>query len=196
MTQKTLHLSICIITIPFLARQSLRDSIIIRPMQISDLEQVKAIDKVSFSLPWPDSAYKFELNENPLSMLWVAEMNEPGNQNLVVGAIVIWLILDEAHIATISVRPEYRGKGIAQSLLATAIRACIQKEIFRATLEVRANNLPARRLYQRFGFEIVGQRPRYYKDNGEDALIMTNSSLNQEYLEWLDSKAWQKGSVG
>ena len=118
------------------------DMIFIRPMQIGDLEAVQAIDRLSFSMPWPASAYKYELEENPLSMLWVAEEAPTKGETQIVGLIVVWFIVDEAHIATIAVHPDHRNKGYAKALLATALRAAINKGYLKATLEVRANNTP------------------------------------------------------
>ena len=155
-------------------------------MQASDLEQVRAIDQASFSMPWPASAYTYELNENPLSRLWVAEIQTSGAPEKIIGMIVTWLILDEVHIATIAVHPEHRGQGVAQQLLITALVDALHRGIRQATLEVRASNVIAQKLYRRFGFEIAGRRPRYYKDNNEDAIIMTGSKSN------LKSGVWKK----
>src|SRR5512139_251548 len=96
-------------------------TILIRRMQAADLEQVQAIDKISFTMPWPDSAYRYELFENERSLLWAAEAFEPGGPQRVVGMVVVWLIVDEAHIATIAVHPDYRSQGIAQELLSVAL---------------------------------------------------------------------------
>ena len=170
-------------------------TILIRRMQAADLEQVQAIDKISFTMPWPDSAYRYELFENLSSLLWVAEALEPGGSQRVVGMIVVWLIVDEAHIATIAVLPEYRGQGIAKELLCSALVESIEKGMRNATLEVRARNLAAQRLYRRFHFEQSGVRSRYYRDNFEDALIMTAHGLDENYLKWLKNGGW-KASVG
>jgi ribosomal-protein-alanine N-acetyltransferase len=170
---------------------STNSTVLIRPMQPSDIEQVHLIDQLSFSLPWPVSAFSYELNENPLSMLWVAEVNPPGEKRLVVGMIVVWLIVDEVHIATIAVHPDHRNQGIGQKILVTALREIILKGYRFATLEVRASNMTAQKLYRRFQFEVVGSRPRYYRDNNEDALIMTASGLGETYLNWLESGAWK-----
>lgn len=164
----------------------------IRPMQTADLEEAMAIDKASFSLPWPDTAFRFELEENPLSMLWVAETLQPDQSWRFVGLIVIWLIVDEVHIATIAVHPSFRRQGIAKELLAVALDHSIQKGMVQATLEVRAGNLAAQSLYRQFGFEIAGRRYRYYQDNGEDAIIMTASHLDKRYLSWLRARGWEK----
>jgi len=164
----------------------------IRPMRIEDLEQVHAIDLVSFSMPWSERSYRYELIENPHSSLLVAEARLPGGKPVVVGAIVTWLIEDEAHIATISVHPEYRGRGISRELVASALIDAIQQGMRQATLEVRSGNAIALALYRRFGFEIVGLRPRYYQDNHEDALIMTAENLDNGYLHWLETGGWRR----
>ena len=155
------------------------DAAIIRPMRESDLDRVQEIDRLSFSLPWPDRAYQYELHENELSSLWVAEVLLKQGNWQVAGMIVVWFIVDEAHIATLAVAPEFRGHGLAKSLVKTALEAAININMNQATLEVRANNIPAQQLYKSFGFEIVGRRPRYYRDNHEDALIMTITDLSR-----------------
>lgn len=159
----------------------------LRPMQEGDLEQVQAIDQLSFSLPWPASAYRYELFQNRLSIQWVAETGMPKPQ--VVGMIVVWTILDEAHIATLAIHPEYRRLGLARQLISAALSSAYHLGAQQATLEVRAGNQAAIRLYLGLQFEIVGNRPHYYKDNHEDALIMTVSHLDEDYLSWLENLA-------
>jgi ribosomal-protein-alanine N-acetyltransferase len=164
---------------------------VIRRMEKDDLQPVMEIDRLSFNLPWSESAYQYELFENPNSRLWVAEVPQPDGKSCVVGMIVVWLILDETHIATLAVHPDYRQKGVAQQLLTTALIQIIHEGSSLATLEVRANNIIGQRLYRQFGFVIVGNRPRYYRDNNEDAIIMTVNGLGNEYLHWLESGARQ-----
>jgi len=161
-------------------------------MQVDDIEQVHGIDQASFSLPWSIGSYRFELLQNPASLLWVAEWAPPQGEKRVVGSIGVWLILDEVHIATLSVHPDFRGKGISRALLAVALQEAIRKGARRCTLEVRAGNAIAQALYRRFGFKVVGLRPRYYRDNDEDAFIMALDDLGREYLEWLESGGWLK----
>jgi ribosomal-protein-alanine N-acetyltransferase len=161
-----------------------------RPMRLDDLDQVVAIDQLSFSMPWPASAYRYELLENPMSLLWVAEVVADGRPASIVGVIVVWLILDEAHIATLAVHPDYRQRGLGSRLIVEAMKDAIRKGAHSATLEVRAGNLKAQSVYRHFHYEVVGVRPRYYRDNNEDALIMTADHLDQAYLEWLESEAW------
>jgi len=160
-------------------------------MRLEDLEQVHAIDRMSFGIPWPENSYRYELLENPRSMLLVAETNPPEGARLVIAVIVIWLIEDEAHIATLSVHPDYRGQGVSKELLAAALIEAIQAGMQTATLEVRANNHFAQALYRRFRFEVYGRRPHYYRDNNEDALIMSIEGLDEHYLKWLESGAWK-----
>lgn len=166
----------------------------IRPMQEQDIDPVLSIDRTSFALPWSANAYHYELNENLRSLLWVAETIDHESSPIVVGMIVVWMILDEAHIATIAVHPDFRGKGIGRSLLIVGLREAIRQGATHTTLEVRASNMAAQNLYRSFQFQIVGQRPQYYRDNNEDALIMTTKYLGRGYLEWLDNEGWRKES--
>jgi ribosomal-protein-alanine N-acetyltransferase len=152
----------------------------IRPMAWADLDQVLAIDRMSFSLPWPESAYRYELADNPASLQWVAEaMPLESAQGNITGMIVVWLVLDEAHIATLAVHPNYRERGIAKQLLAIALRESAHKGAQQAMLEVRAGNLAAQNLYHKFGFRSGKPPARYYKDNNEDALLMNLNQLGK-----------------
>lgn len=153
-----------------------------RHMQLGDLEAVAAIDKQSFSLPWPDRSFRYEITENENSSAWVAEVSRPAGQPILAGMIVTWLVLDEAHVATIAVLPEFRRQGIGRKLLAASLLEMIERGAVQALLEVRRSNQAARDMYIHFGFDIVGERPRYYRDNGEDALLMTLPVLNRENL--------------
>lgn len=158
-------------------------SVVIRPMIVDDIERVHAIDTLSFSLPWSERSYRFELTENRNSSVWVAETQNPGEEPVVVGMIVIWVILDEAHIATVAVHPEYRKLGIGRKLLAHGLLAAYERGARLAYLEVRRSNVNAQNLYHQFRFHVVGERLRYYKDNNEDALLMTLENIEPEALQ-------------
>ena len=158
-----------------------------RPMTPGDITRVHEIDMLSFSMPWTERSYRFEVTENQHSVVWVAEVTMPGatdnvNARRVVGMIVIWVIIDEAHIATIATHPDYRGLGIGRRLMARALLAAYERGARLAYLEVRRGNQVAQNLYNNFGFKIVGERPRYYQDNHEDALLMTLEELQPDRL--------------
>jgi ribosomal-protein-alanine N-acetyltransferase len=157
----------------------------IRPMVLGDVEAVYAIDRLSFALPWTERSYRFEISENPNTSAWVAEATLPDGSQRVVGMIVTWLIIDEAHVGTIAIHPDYRQLGIGRRLLATCLLATAKKGALQSLLEVRRSNLSAQKLYERFGFKQVGVRPRYYRDNNEDALLLTLEKLDQGALERL-----------
>lgn len=140
------------------------------------------IDVLSFSLPWPEKSFKYELTENPSTLAMVAEIFPEGTEPIVMGMAVVWIIVDEAHIATIAIHPNYRGRGYGKRLLAETLRRSIQRGASLATLEVRASNQVAQQMYLEFGFSIVGRRTHYYRDNDEDAIIMTIQHLESEYL--------------
>ena len=150
----------------------------IRKMTVDDVTAVVQLDQKSFSLPWPERSFRFELTDNPASRCWVAELD-----GKIVGMIVVWLIVEEAHVATVATDPEYRRQGIGKRLLAHALRHIMQDGARSSFLEVRESNLAAQEMYRKFGYEQSGIRRRYYKDNDEDALLMTLESLDVERLE-------------
>ncbi len=145
----------------------------IRCMTLDDLAQVIAIDQASFSLPWPERSFRFEIAENPASRAWVAEID-----GRIVGMIVAWMLVDEAHIATIATHPAFRRQGIASKLLIHTLQGMMNEGAKTSVLEVRESNISAQEMYRKFGFEESGRRPHYYKDNGEDAILMTLNNLH------------------
>jgi ribosomal-protein-alanine N-acetyltransferase len=155
-------------------------------MRLEDIPRVHEIDVRSFALPWPEKSYLFELNENPSSLTLVAEVVSNDTQPVIIGMSVVWLVIDEAHIATIAIHPDYRGNGYGKKLLAETLRQSIQWGAELATLEVRENNFVAQQIYSEFGFTPVGRRRQFYKDNNEDAIIMTVNGLGSAYLTRLD----------
>lgn len=158
-----------------------------RPMILEDIPRVREIDQLSFSLPWPEKSYHFELTENPSSLALVAEVVQEDCEPFIIGMSVVWIISTEAHIATIAIHPDYRGNGYGKKLLTETLRQSIQRGAQIATLEVREYNLTAQELYRSFGFTIVNRRPHYYHDNNEDALLMTVEPMGLQYLAWLNT---------
>lgn len=139
----------------------------LRKMTVADLPAVALLDQLSFSQPWPPAAFEVEL-ENLNARCWVAE--EAG---FVTAALVLWRVLDEAHIATIAVHPDFRRRGIGKALLRAGMDAAYAEGARIYQLEVRAGNLAAQKMYADFGYEVVGRRSKYYQDNGEDALLLS-----------------------
>jgi ribosomal-protein-alanine N-acetyltransferase len=153
------------------ARPPLR--IRVEPMTVDDLRAVHAIERASFFVPWPDDAYRNEILTNRLATYVVARAGDE-----IVGFGGLWVMVDEAHITTFAVDPRWRRRGIGEWMLLGLLDRAEERRAREATLEVRLSNMPARRLYEKYGFRPVGIRPRYYSDNGEDALIMTTDALD------------------
>ena len=152
------------------ARPPLRFAI--EPMTFDDLPAVQEIERLSFTTPWPPHAYRTELESNRLATYLVVRV-----EGRVVAYAGMWLMVDEAHITTFAVHPSWRRRRIAERLLIALLELAVRRQAREATLEVRLSNIPARRLYEKFGFRPVGVRPRYYSDDNEDALIMTTDEL-------------------
>jgi ribosomal-protein-alanine N-acetyltransferase len=148
-------------------------NVTIRRMTLEDVPAVHTIDTLSFSLPWPENSFRFELTGNPVSRSWVAE-----SEGHTAAMLVLWLIVDEAHIATLATHPNYRRKGIGEQLMIAALQSARTEGASRAFLEVRSGNSAAQAMYKKYGFIIVGVRPRYYKDNNEDAILMNLEDLS------------------
>jgi ribosomal-protein-alanine N-acetyltransferase len=142
-------------------------------MSLDDLAGVQRIEALSFSVPWPEQAYRSEIQTNRLASYLVAKV-----EGEVVAYGGIWLMVDEAHVTTVAVDPGWRRQKIGARLLLALLDVALARGAHEATLEVRLSNLPARRMYEGFGFRPVGLRPRYYSDNDEDALIMTTDPLD------------------
>ena len=151
-------------------------------MALDDLPAVIELDKLSFSLPWPERSFRFELTENTASRCWVAELD-----GKIVGMIVAWLLVDEAHIATLATHPGFRRQGVARNLLTYALRYMSKEGAVTSFLEVRESNTAAQEMYHQFGYEEVGRRKRYYKDTNEDAILMTLNGLEGFKAEPLKS---------
>jgi ribosomal-protein-alanine N-acetyltransferase len=148
-------------------------TVVIRPMQMRDLPAVVEIDRMSFSLPWPEGSFRYELTGNRAARCLVAETED----HRIAAMIVSWIILDELHIATFATHPEFRRHRLGSQLLSQALADARAEGAQRAFLEVRAGNLAAQAMYGKFGFEVTGRRTGYYRDNGETALMMTLGTL-------------------
>nr|WP_290667066.1 ribosomal protein S18-alanine N-acetyltransferase [Ardenticatena sp.] len=151
---------------------------IIAPMRADDIPQVLTIEHLSFPTPWSAQGYEQELR-NTLATYWVLRPVPPRawggvvrQPPPVIGYTGYWLIADEQHISTIAVHPRWRRRHLGEWLLLHAIADGTARGATLVTLEVRLDNEAAQALYRKYGFEVVGQRKRYYRD-GMDALLMT-----------------------
>lgn len=151
-------------------------NVIIRKMTVQDVPVVAQIDRISFSLPWPEHSFHYEVSDNRAARCFVAETED----KRLTAMIVSWIVVDELHIATIATHPDFRRQGIGEQILTTALKDALAAGVRRAFLEVRASNEAAQSMYRKFGFEITGRRVKYYKDNGEDAILMTLEPLEAE----------------
>jgi len=154
------------------------------PMTPADLDEIMPLERRCFKDPWTRHMYLSDLTGNPLATYLVLrappEMTAPGMEQTTVPPLLayggFWLLLDEAHIATIATHPKWRGRGLGLWLMLALLDVAMGRGAGLSTLEVRAGNALARRLYEKLGFEEVGERRNYYRD-GEDALIMTTPPL-------------------
>lgn len=153
-------------------------------MRIADIPQVHEIERLSFATPWPAHAFEQELRGNRLARYVVAR-TRVGEEERVVGFAGVWLMVDEAHITTFGVHPDWRRQGIGRRLLLRLFDLSAELRAARMTLEVRVGNQAAQALYHRFGFVITATRPRYYTDDGEDAFVMTTPDLRRPSMQAL-----------
>jgi ribosomal-protein-alanine N-acetyltransferase len=147
--------------------------VVVDAMRLEDVPAVHEIERLSFRTPWPARAFEQELRGNRLARYLAARAGDA-----VVGFAGVWLMVDDAHVTTFSVHPDWRRQGIGRQLLLNLAELSGTIGARRMTLEVRPSNVAAQALYRAFGFEIVGRRPHYYTDDGEDALIMTTPDLD------------------
>lgn len=136
----------------------------VRRLAYSDLPAVIAIERRSFPTPWSLAMFVLELSK-PSGICLAATAGDDLQGYLVCSRYdQVW------HLMNVAVTPERRRGGVATRLLGQLIEEARGELPF--TLEVRVSNAAAIAMYERFGFRSAGVRPRYYHDNGEDALIM------------------------
>jgi ribosomal-protein-alanine N-acetyltransferase len=175
-------------------------------MRLRDISEVVQIERESFSMTWPANSYKRELEQNrmaryvvvryepgpgeppavrlrepkrpfPFSLLPFTDREPPDDEPPIVGYGGLWMMVDEAHVTSVAVRRDFRGRGLGELLMLTLFEVGIRLGARWLTLEVRVSNHVARRLYLKLGFREAGIRPRYYTDNNEDAVIMWSEDL-------------------
>jgi ribosomal-protein-alanine N-acetyltransferase len=144
----------------------------IRRLAYSDLPQVIAIERRAFPTPWSLAMFVLELSKP--GGVCLAAVRDAGTAGEPGGRLVAYCICSRYdqvwHLMNIAVDPEHRRRGVAWALMTRLVEEA--RGVLPFTLEVRVSNRKAIEMYERFGFRSAGVRPRYYHDNGEDALIM------------------------
>lgn len=144
------------------------EQIHIQKMKEEDLEEVMAIERVSFPSPWTRNMFLRELKDNCLSRFLVVRIDKE-----VVGYGGFSVVLDEAHIGNLAVHPHFRRRKIGERLLTALLNLAKSGGIRKVALEVRAGNILAQNLYGKFGFKAIGRHRCYYQNTREDALLMS-----------------------
>lgn len=139
----------------------------VRIAKSSDLDDIYELDVQTFAMPWSKEALSYDILENDNAFVIVAEY-----EGEFAGYADIWTVLDEADLNSIAVRVDFRRKGIGDAIMLAMIEMLSTSGVATINLEVRVSNMPAIKLYKKYGFNECGVRPGYYLDNGEDALIM------------------------
>jgi ribosomal-protein-alanine N-acetyltransferase len=150
--------------------------ITISPMTKDDVEAVVEIEAEAYGKHhWAKSSFYDEMSNN-LAKYYTAKT--PTGE--LVGYAGTWHIIDEGHITTIAVKNDYLRNHIGESIIHEIIEDCYRDEVKYLTLEVRVSNIPAIKLYEKYGFQSLGTRKGYYQDNDEDALIMWTENIFYE----------------
>ncbi len=164
-------------------------TLILRYMQQADIPQVVTIDNASFDPPWSARSYAYEINESLYSHMVVLERTDqppltgwrrffsgyvraPETQRQIVAYGGLWNISGEGHISTIAAHPAWRGNGYGEIVLAGMIRRALTLEAQYVVLEVRVSNSVAQKLYTKYEFKTIAVKPKYYRNNNEDAYDM------------------------
>ena len=152
--------------------------ITIQPISVDEIESILILDRLCFGGLWSIDSYRRELTNDNSHFIGVsvAKSLEP-ELNGLIGFGCFWAILDEAHITLLGIHPQYQRQGLGKLLLIALLDKARTIEMARSTLEVRASNQGAIDLYEKYGFQTVGRRKKYYQDNDEDGVIMWRGGL-------------------
>ena len=143
----------------------------IAPMRREDLDEVLAIEAQAFRSSWPRQIFLEEL-EREWAYLDVVRERQEGGGVRIAAYCNYWLVRDEVHLLNVATHPDHRRRGHARRLMRHMVEFARRHQCRFITLEVRRSNAAAIHLYQSFGFQSVGVRPRYYVEDQEDALVM------------------------
>jgi [ribosomal protein S18]-alanine N-acetyltransferase len=152
--------------------KSLPRTLDIAPMNVEDIPEVLRVEAMCFATPWPRNAFQNELTENKLAHYFVGRVDDA-----IVAYGGLWVILEDAHITTVAVKPSHQRKRLGERILVHLLDEAIERGACWVTLEVRESNLGAQELYRKYGFTVVNTRRGYYSDNDENALVMWAGNL-------------------
>ncbi|MEM8777470.1 MAG: ribosomal protein S18-alanine N-acetyltransferase [Cyanobacteria bacterium P01_G01_bin.49] len=155
--------------------------------QLEQLNDIIELDNRCLGGLWTRKGYQREL-ASPNSHFLVLSSDE---FQLILGCGCFWEILEEAHLTLLMIHPDYQGQGLGQLLLYGLLKKAAEKQLERASLEVRPSNQPALCLYYKFGFKLAGKRKGYYQKTGEDALILWRSDLHRPQFQQ-ELQHWQQ----
>lgn len=144
----------------------------VRLMRLEDVESVHGIECACFAVPWSYKAFVREITQNMCARYMV--LTEDGVPCAYAG---MWLVLDEAHVTNIAVRPDRRRLGYGERVTRALIQLAADSGCTLMTLEARESNAPALALYKKLGFREAGIRKKYYPDNNENAVLMDLTEL-------------------
>ena len=141
---------------------------------LESLSEILAVEEACFSAPWTRKMLEGELSGNPFAHFLVARprREEEASKQAILGYLCYWIVFEEVRLMNLAVIESMRHRGIARSLVSTALRTGVSQSAHRAVLEVRASNRAAQALYQGFGFSQTAVRPKYYTNPVEDAVLM------------------------
>lgn len=154
------------------SRPDARERMRITRMTQADIPDVTRIETLSFPTSWPRSAFTSEISSNRLAHYFVGRV---GNEAVAYGGI--WIILEDSHVTTIAVHPDWRRRNYGEEVFLHMVQAAIEHNASWMTLEVRESNIAAQKLYRKYGFTTVSTRNSYYTDNHENALVMWAGNL-------------------
>lgn len=150
----------------------------IESISVEQIESILILDLLCFGGLWSIDSYRRELTNDHSHFLGISlDQSHQRETSGLIGFGCFWSILDEAHITLLGIHPHYQRQGLGKLLLSALLDRARSIEMARATLEVRASNQSAIDLYEKYGFQTVGRRKKYYQDNDEDGVIMWRGGL-------------------
>jgi [ribosomal protein S18]-alanine N-acetyltransferase len=148
------------------ARDAGRADVKVRDMTSDDIDDVVALENACYTVPWSEATFRGLLRRRDADMIVLHSGRE------IVGYAVFWAVLDQGELGNVAISARWRGRGLGAQLVAEVIRRAARRGVREVFLEVRPLNTAARKLYERFGFTMVGRRRNYYQEPVEDALVM------------------------